>query len=83
MLQRNVKKVEALTLERINVLLVEHAITAKIDDGDKLRVDCTEMKNSLTTLTRTKCLTGQTRRICAERRWVENACCAGAVETTH
>ena len=49
---------EAITLERINVLLVEHAITAKIDDGDKLRVDCTGMKNSLTTPTRIQRLTG-------------------------
>jgi IS5 family transposase len=46
-LQRNVKKVEAITLERINVLLVEHAITAKIDDGNKLRVDCTVMKTNI------------------------------------
>lgn len=46
-LQRNVKKVEALTLERINVLLVEHAIATKLDDGDKLRVDCTVMETNI------------------------------------
>src|SRR5262249_58790682 len=46
-LQRNVKKVEAITLERINVLLVEHAITAKIDDGNKIRVDCTVMETNI------------------------------------
>ena len=46
-LQRNVKKVEAITLERINVLLVEHAIAAKIDDGNKIRVDCTVMETNI------------------------------------
>jgi len=46
-LQRNVKKVEALTLERINVLLVEHATAAKLDDGHKLRVDCTVMETNI------------------------------------
>ena len=46
-LQRNVKKVEALTLERINVLLVEHATAAKLDDGHKLRVDCTVMETHI------------------------------------
>ena len=40
-LQRNVKKVEAITLERINVLLVEHAIAAEIEVGNKIGVDCT------------------------------------------
>ncbi len=46
-LQRNVKKVEAITLERINVLLIEHAITAKIEDGNKIRVDCTVMETNI------------------------------------
>ena len=46
-LQRNVKKVEAITLERINVLLVEHAVAAKIDDGNKIRVDCTVMETNI------------------------------------
>lgn len=46
-LQRNVKKVEALTLERINVLLVEHATAAKLDDGHKLRIDCTVMETHI------------------------------------
>ena len=60
-LQRNVKKVEAATLERIHVHLVEHAITAKIDDGDKLRVDCTGVKNSLTTPDDSQVLDGSDR----------------------
>lgn len=46
-LQRNVKKVEPLTLERINVLLIEHAIAAEIEDGDKLRVDCTVVETNI------------------------------------
>ena len=46
-LQRNVKKVEAVTLERINVFLVEHALAAEIDDGNKLRVDCTVMETNI------------------------------------
>jgi transposase, IS5 family len=39
--------VEAITLERINVLLIDHAITAKIDDGNKIRVDCTVMETNI------------------------------------
>jgi len=46
-LQRNVKKVEAVTLERLNVLLVEHAIAAKIDDGNKIRFDSTVMETNI------------------------------------
>lgn len=46
-LQRNVKKVEAITLERINVVLVEHAIAAEIDDINKLRVDCTVVETNI------------------------------------
>jgi len=46
-LQRNVKKVEAITLERINVLLVEHAIAAGIEDGNKIRVDCTVVETNI------------------------------------
>lgn len=46
-LQRNVKKVEALTLEKINVALVEHAIAAEIDDINKLRVDCTVVETNI------------------------------------
>lgn len=46
-LQRNIKKVEALTLERINVMLVEHALGAEIDDGNKIRVDCTVMETNI------------------------------------
>jgi IS5 family transposase len=46
-LQRNVKKVKAITLERINVLLVEHAIAAQIDDGNKIRVDCTVVETNI------------------------------------
>ena len=46
-LQRNIKKVEAITLERINVLLVEHAIAAEIEDGNKIRVDCTVVETNI------------------------------------
>jgi transposase, IS5 family len=46
-LQRNVKKVEAGTLERINVMFVEHAIADDLDDGDKLRVDCTVVETNI------------------------------------
>ena len=46
-LQRNVKKVDALTLERINVALVEHALAAQIDDGNKLRIDCTVVETNI------------------------------------
>ena len=46
-LQRNVKKVEALTFERINVVLVEHAIDDEIDDGNKIRVDCTVVETNI------------------------------------
>lgn len=46
-LQRNVKKVEAITLERINVALVEHALGAKVDDGNKIRVDCTVVETNI------------------------------------
>lgn len=46
-LQRNIKKVEAMTLERINVALVDHALDAEIDDGNKIRVDCTVMETNI------------------------------------
>ena len=46
-LQRNVKKVDALTLERINVVLVEHAINNKIEDGNRIRVDCTVVETNI------------------------------------
>jgi transposase, IS5 family len=46
-LQRNVKKVQALTLERINVLLIEHAVAAEIEDGNKIRVDCTVVETNI------------------------------------
>jgi IS5 family transposase len=46
-LQRNIKKVEPNTLERINVLLIEHAIAAEIEDGDQLRVDCTVVETNI------------------------------------
>ena len=46
-LQRNVKKVEPVTLEKISVLLIEHAIAAKIEDGNKLRVDCTVVETNI------------------------------------
>jgi transposase, IS5 family len=46
-LQRNVKKVEALTLERINVVLIEHAMNDEIEDGNKLRIDCTVVETNI------------------------------------
>jgi IS5 family transposase len=46
-LQRNVKKVGALTLERINVVLIEHAINDEIEDGNKLRIDCTVVETNI------------------------------------
>ncbi|RYZ67420.1 MAG: ISNCY family transposase [Proteobacteria bacterium] len=46
-LQRNIKKVEPSTLERINVLLIEHAIAAEIEDGNQLRVDCTVVETNI------------------------------------
>ncbi len=46
-LQRNVKMVEAITLERINVLLIEHAIAAEIEDGNKIRTDCTVVETNI------------------------------------
>jgi IS5 family transposase len=46
-LQRNVKMVEALTLERVNVVLVEHAINDEIDDGNKIRIDCTVVETNI------------------------------------
>lgn len=46
-LQRNIKMIEALTLERINVALVEHAVGAEIDDGAKIRVDCTVVETNI------------------------------------
>jgi IS5 family transposase len=46
-LQRNIKKIEALTFERINVVLVEHAIDDEIDDGNKIRVDCTVVETNI------------------------------------
>jgi transposase, IS5 family len=46
-LQRNVKMVEALTLERINVVLVEHAIADEIDDGNRIRIDCTVVETNI------------------------------------
>jgi IS5 family transposase len=46
-LQRNVKKIEPITLERINVLLIENAITAEFEDGNKIRVDCTVVETNI------------------------------------
>jgi IS5 family transposase len=46
-LQRNVKMVQPRTLEKNNRLLVEHASAAGIEDGKKLRVDCTVMETNI------------------------------------
>jgi IS5 family transposase len=39
--------VQARTLEKINRLLVEHASAAGIEDGKKVRVDCTVVKTNI------------------------------------
>lgn len=46
-LQRNVKMVQPQTLEKINRLLIEHAIAADVEDGAKIRVDCTVMETNI------------------------------------
>jgi transposase, IS5 family len=46
-LQRNVKLVQPRTLEKINRLLVEHANAVGIEDGKKLRVDCTVVETNI------------------------------------
>src|SRR5829696_3617433 len=46
-LQRNVKLVQPPTLEKINKLLVKHASTTGLEDGQKLRVDCTVMESNI------------------------------------
>lgn len=46
-LQRNVKQVAALTLERVNVVLIEHAINDEIEDGNRIRIDCTVMETNI------------------------------------
>jgi IS5 family transposase len=75
-LQRNIKKVEAITLERINVLLVEHAIAAKIDDGNKIRVGCTVMETNIHEPTDSSLLVDSvrvlTRLMTRARKYVES-----------
>ncbi|HWU86823.1 MAG TPA: transposase, partial [Kofleriaceae bacterium] len=46
-LQRNAKMVQPRTLEKINRLLVEHASAAEVEDGQKLRVDCTVVETNI------------------------------------
>ncbi len=46
-LQRNVKMVQPRTLEKINGLLVQHAIAADVEDGAKIRVDCTVTETNI------------------------------------
>lgn len=46
-LQRNVKMVQPQTLEKINRLLVEHASKTGLEDGQKLRVDCTVTETNI------------------------------------
>lgn len=50
-LQRNAKMVQARTLEKINRLLVEHASEDGIEDGTKVRVDCTVVETNIHTPT--------------------------------
>jgi IS5 family transposase len=46
-LQRNVKLVQPRTLEQLNRLLVEHASKTGLEDGRKLRVDCTVTETNI------------------------------------
>ena len=46
-LQHNVKLVRPHTLEQINRLLVKHASATGLEDGQKLRVDCTVMETNV------------------------------------
>jgi IS5 family transposase len=46
-LQRNVKMVAPQTLAKINRLLVEHARANEIEDGIKIRVDCTVTETNI------------------------------------
>ena len=46
-LQRNAKLVQPQTLEKINRLLVEHANAMGVEDGQKIRVDCTVMETNI------------------------------------
>jgi IS5 family transposase len=46
-LQRNAKLVHPQTLEKINRLLVEHASVAGLEDGNKVRIDCTVMETNI------------------------------------
>ena len=46
-LQRNVKLVRPHTLEQINRLLVKYASATGLEDGQKLRVDCTVMETNI------------------------------------
>jgi IS5 family transposase len=46
-LQRNVKLVQPHTLEKLNRLLVEHASKTGLEDGQKLRVDCTVTETNI------------------------------------
>ncbi|HEX4353371.1 MAG TPA: ISNCY family transposase [Polyangiales bacterium] len=46
-LQRNLKLVRAETLERINRVLVEHAMARKIENGQRLRSDSTVVESAI------------------------------------
>jgi IS5 family transposase len=46
-LQRNVKLVQPRTLEKVNRLLVDHANATGIEDGNKVRVDCTVVETNI------------------------------------
>jgi transposase, IS5 family len=46
-LQRNVKLVQPRTLEKINRLLVGHANATGIENGNKVRVDCTVVETNI------------------------------------
>lgn len=46
-LQRNIKKVRPETLVEINRVLVRHANAAGIEDGARVRTDCTEVESNI------------------------------------
>jgi IS5 family transposase len=40
-LKRNIKRIEPETMEAINLALLQHALTQRVEDGRKVRTDCT------------------------------------------
>lgn len=46
-LKRNLKKLRPETLEKVNYLLIEHAVAQKIEKGRTVRVDCTVVESNI------------------------------------